>query len=132
VLILDSPELKQFLFDNVQSLEELQILAWFNRKAGASTTQEEIARDTTISSILASEALVRLRSVGVLVTESSRPGEFRYNLENPIHEMLLELMSLYQAEPLGVIRLMTANAIERMRASALRAFADAFRLGKPK
>ena len=125
----DSQALKQFLFDHVETLEELQILVWFHRHAGASATDSQISEDTGISLVLVSEALERMASSRMLSSDDSRPPAFRYEpAEAVVHETLQQIFALYQDDPRTVIAVMTANAIERLRASAMRAFAEAFRI----
>jgi hypothetical protein len=45
---------------------------------------------------------------------------------------IARLATVYAARPIEIIRLMTSNAIERVRTAALRTFVDAFVLRKDK
>jgi hypothetical protein len=133
VLDLDPQKLRQFLFDHVETHEELQILMWFQQHSGSSATEGQIAADTGISTALVTEALERLTAAGMLASHLSTPGAFHYDPKEPaVHEMLQRVVAIYREDPRSVIELMTANALQRLRASASRAFADAFRLRKRK
>ena len=128
----DPQQLKQFLFDYVEGHEDLQILIWLHRHAGTAATAPQIAQITGIFPALVSEALGRLAALGLLSTESANPVAFRYNPGDPaLDDALQSVIALYEEEPLRIIEFMTANAIERVRASAARRFADAFRFRKP-
>jgi len=50
----------------------------------------------------------------------------------PRGETLARLVEVYEEQPIEIIKLMSTNAIERVRTAALRAFADAFVLHKGK
>lgn len=126
---LDSQKLKQFLLDHVETLEELQILVWFHRHSGASATDTQIAEETAISLTLVSEALERMANSRILSSTDSQPVAFRYDpADAVVHETLQEVLARYLEDPRAVMQVMTANAIERLRASAMRAFAEAFRI----
>ena len=58
------------------------------------------------------------------------PG--RASFPSPRGETLARLVEVYEEQPIEIIKLMSANAIERVRTAALRAFADAFVLHKGK
>ena len=128
----DPQQLKQFLFDYVESHEALQILMWLQRHGGTAATGAQIAQITGISPTLVAEALGRLAALGLLSTESAHPVAFRYNPSDPaLDDALQGVVALYEEQPLRVIEFMTANSIERVKASALRRFADAFQFKKP-
>jgi len=63
--------------------------------------------------------------VAALIIEES-PAGYRFRPENPWAAHLQELVALHEADRLKVVVLMSTVALERLRASASRAFADAF------
>ena len=125
--------LKKFLFEHVVDLEEIQILADFQRDAGkGSLTAEEVAALTGLPVATTRDALQRLNTRGLLAPTATEPAAYRYAADGAVRASLDRALSEYQANPLQVLGLMTANAIERVRTSAMRAFADSFRIKGPK
>jgi hypothetical protein len=79
-------------------------------------------------------ALDRLKSAG-FVGAGVRGGEERYSYlcqGDDVEGTISRLIAAYREYPIPIIKLMTANAIERLRTAALRTFADAFLLRKDK
>lgn len=120
---------KKFLFEHVVDLEELQILARFQRDAGRGPfTEEEVAAATGLPLSTTRDTLRRLSARGLLAPSATEPAVYRYGVDGAARELLDRLLSEYEANPLQVLGLMTTNAIERVRTSAMRAFADSFRI----
>jgi hypothetical protein len=125
--------LKKFLFEHVVDLEELQILARFHRQAGKdSFTEEEMAAATGLPIGTTRDTLQGLSARGLLAPSVTAPAVYRYVVDGEVRELLDRVLSEYEANPLQVLGLMTANSIERVRTSAMRAFADSFRIRRPK
>lgn len=125
--------LKKFLFEHVVDLEELQILARLQRGAGKDAyTEEEVAAATGLPVGTTRDTLQRLCARGLLAPSATAPVVYRYVLDGADRELLDHALSEYQTNPLQVMALMTSNAIERVRTSAMRAFADSFRIRGPK
>jgi hypothetical protein len=56
-----------------------------------------------------------------------------YSPQDPkLHEAVVGLAREYREQPIAIIKLLSTNAIERVRTAALRTFADAFVIGKDK
>jgi len=125
--------LKKFLFEHVVDLEELQILARFRQDAGTGAfTEEEVASATGLPVGTTRDTLLRLSARGLLAPSAAEPAVYRYVLDGAGRELLDRALSEYQNNPLQMMGLMTSNAIERVRTSAMRAFADSFRIRGPK
>lgn len=68
-----------------------------------------------------------------LVVPTPELMEPKYRYASGVHDPAVEaLVHAYQEQPLSVIRLLAEQSIERIRADALRAFADAFLFRKGK
>jgi len=125
--------LEKFLFEHVVDLEELQILARFQRDDGkGSFTEEDVAAATGLPVGTTRDTLQRLSARGLLAPSATEPAVYRYVLDGADRELLDRALWEYQTNPLQVLGVMTSNAIERVRTSAMRAFADSFRIRGPK
>ena len=84
----------------------------------------ELAR---VPALAAAAALERLRGTG-LIEQSPGDGElaYRYRPDGPFSDTVDLLVRESHENPVEIIKLMSANAIERIRMSALVVFADAF------
>lgn len=126
-------DLQKFLFDFVESLEDLLILAWFQSlDQGTLATASEVAQATGVTELIASDVLERLTSKGLLAMTAAPLARFRYAPPNQEFSATLDLvLERYQASPMDVLRIMSANSIERVRAT-LRTLAETLRGGGPK
>jgi hypothetical protein len=128
----DATPLKELLFETVESIEELLVLVWFHdRGEGSDGDSEGAARDTGLSADAAEVALRSLAARGLLSSSSGSPKRFLYAPSSALRDALHEIVLEYRANPVQVMSLMTANAIERVRTSALRTFAECFRIRGP-
>lgn len=129
----EQADLRQRLYDHIESFEELHVLAWLKQRPNESIDEDAIAEGTLIHPNVLSEVLARLTSVGLLSATTARPTRFRYDPKDPeLREVIDPILARYESTPLEIIRIMTANAIERVRTAALSTFANAFRLRGPK
>lgn len=129
--ILDA-DVQAFLRDRIESYEQLEILVLLRARRGEALTPSAVALELHISESDAELALRALCRQGLLnVMLSPDLLLFRYQPQNPELAALGDrLTSAYAERRLEVVRLMTANSIERLRARALKTFANAFLLGK--
>jgi len=128
------PEVALLLRDHIESYEQLELLLLLRAEPDRSWTEEALGARLCLPVSLITEALARLQSAGLAnVSETGAKKEHQYRLQDErIEATVSELARAYRDHPMPLIRLMTANAIERVRSSALRAFADAFFLRKDK
>lgn len=126
-------ELRAFLRDYIDSFESLEILLLLRRERTAFTAEELCRRLKTRAPLIddALASLVRGRLVNA--TEQNLPTSYTYADENLARDAIIaSLERAYRDEPIQVMQLMSTNAIERLRSSAIRAFADAFIFRKDK
>jgi hypothetical protein len=89
---------------------------------------DTLAAGARIPEPVAADALQDLvRSNLVEVDPASRPSRFRYRPADAASRSAVDaLASIYQGNPIQILRVMSAHAIERVRNSAIRTFANAF------
>jgi hypothetical protein len=119
--------IRQFLSEYVDSFDELDALAVLVDRAGA-CEDDALAAVVRASPEALEETLERLESRGMIV-RSADAAVVRLVLEDP---RLAEAVALYRSDPVSVLKIMNTLAIERLRAGATRAFADAFVLRRRK
>lgn len=125
-----SERLRLFLRDHVPGYEELLALLLLARAAGQDWTDSEVAVSLNVPVEPISSALENLLSTGVVeVVRRGNLTAYRYapNTDS-LRQAVVELQRAYSEQPLTVMQMMSANALERVRTAALRRFADAFRL----
>jgi hypothetical protein len=133
---MQSPELSQeaqaFLRDHVQSYEELEVLLLCARHPETGWTVDEITERLNLPSASLEEALENLHARRILDRRDEEGRRvFRYSPASAAEGRTIEsLAQAYEGDRLEIMRLMNANAVERVRNSAIRAFADAFLLRK--
>lgn len=127
-------DIRLFLLEHVESYEQLDILALLRPQADRSFSCDDIAGATGMSLSAVETALDGLRQGGILSGSADRGGQrFRYTPSDPEIDGLVErLLRAYKENPLGIVKLMSANAIERVRTYAIRAFANSFVLERKK
>lgn len=127
-------DIRLFLMEHVESYEQLDILALLRPQPERSFSCDDVAAATNISLAAAETALDGLQQSGILSGSADRGGpRFRYTPSDPGVDGLVErLLRAYKENPLGIVKLMSANAIERVRTYAIRAFANSFVLERKK
>jgi len=128
------PDVQIFLRDRIESYEQLELLLLMCADSEASWTQEMLSSRTHMAASLVQGALKGLESAG-LVDARGHASETRYTYRrqhDSVEVTINRLATAYREYPIPIIKLMSANAIERLRTAALRTFADAFILGKDK
>jgi hypothetical protein len=120
-------EIRSLLRDRIPSHEQLEVLLLMHSDPARQWAIEEFSDNLRISVILAEEAVQHLAAAG-LVELFRQPGKaLRARGPLPAYAGLVDrLAQVYRDARLEVVMLMSANAIERMRTGAVRAFADAF------
>lgn len=128
-----SEDVKALLRDHIESFEQLEILLLLHRRPGDTWTPDSVARELSMNmdpddAEAALDDLYRRSLAYVRGDGAERLYQYRQgapNLEATIHA----LSEGYEEHRLEVIKLMNKNAIERVRTSAMRTFADAFFVG---
>ena len=121
----------QALLAQVESYEHLAILLLAHRGPLRQWSEAELATTLKIPAQLVRCALSGLVAAGLLIgnSESDSP-RYRYGASGMTDEAVGQLAQEFSQNPARVMRVLSANAIERLRASALHTFADAFVLKK--
>lgn len=119
---------------HIESYEQLEILLELRRERTRSWSAHELSSRLHLSSPLAAGALASLQARSLVRALPPRPDpKYAYSPPSPAVDAAVgNLAQQYAEHPLRVIKLMSANAIERVRTAALHTFADAFILRKDK
>jgi hypothetical protein len=121
-------DLQRFLFDHVESYEELELVVLLRRQRERDWSASEAASELRLTTHAALAGLEALEQRG-LVVKGALAGSFRYapcSLEAAAR--LAQLDEFYRSQRLSVVMLMSVNAIERLRVATLHRFADTLRL----
>jgi hypothetical protein len=122
------------LRDHIESYEQLELLLLMRSERGAAWTEETLTARLHLAASLVAAALDGLKSAG-FVQAQVQGGARHYTYlsqSDEVEATVDRLAAAYREYPIPIIKLMSANAIERLRTSALRTFADAFILRKDK
>lgn len=123
---------RAFLRDYIDSFESLEVLLLLRRERTACTADELCGRLTTRAPLI-EDALASLARARLVSTDQNALRSYKYVDEDSARDSIVgSLESLYRDEPIRIMQLMSANAIERLRTSTIRAFADAFVVRKEK
>ncbi|HVO47908.1 MAG TPA: helix-turn-helix domain-containing protein [Steroidobacteraceae bacterium] len=120
-------QVRALLGTTVGSHEQLAILLHLHRDPTLKLTARELGSRLRITESLVETALAELCTAGLLERDGSgTPTRYAYRASEELGMAVAALDREYDANPVEVIRFMTTSAIERLRTSALKAFADAF------
>jgi hypothetical protein len=132
-----SSDVLALLRAHIESYEHLAILLLLFREQLRDWSEAELATTLHIPSQLAVTALQGLCSAGLLRVVAAGPtgqygsaSRYGYASAGDIDATIERLALAFTDNPAQVVKVLNANAIEKVRASALRAFADAFVLQK--
>jgi DNA-binding IclR family transcriptional regulator len=127
-------DLGKLLRDGVASLEGLEVLLLLRKERARAWPLDEIAQRLSIPSSSIEPALVDPVHYGLLThTRAGGLESWQFAPRTPELDALVDrLATLYDDRRLEVMRLLSAHAMERIRNSAARAFADAFVFGRKK
>jgi hypothetical protein len=127
-------DVRVLLFQYIHTFEQLEVLLLLRSDPTRSWTANAVSEALKISAENAREALDRLGGTGLVdVTPDPSTPQFRYSPGNhALDETTARLATAYNDSRLEILRLMSSNALERLRSSAIRTFADSFVLKKDK
>jgi hypothetical protein len=130
----EDEELRRFLFEHVDDLEDLEIVARFHELGDDRLLNAvEVAVLTRFPVATTTDALARLSARGLIAPTATEPVSYGYVIADAsLRERLARAVVEYRREPIKVMGMMTTNAIERVRTAAIRTFAECFRIGGPK
>jgi hypothetical protein len=117
-----SEPVQEFLRTHVESYEELELLLQLRARGDRWCSFEELGAPRARALQSAEETLSRLYQQGLIeLAPGAGPAAYRYKPRDPALESLVDSLALaYRDNPLGVMKLMTSNAVERVRNEAAR------------
>lgn len=125
-----SEHAKALLRNHIESFEQLEILLLLHRKRGDALDADAVTMELKLDFDTVTEALGHLCRANLAVRVEGEGRRFRYGPDRPVmDEAVGNLAESYDENRIEVINLMNTNAIERVRTSAMRAFANSFLLG---
>ncbi len=122
------------LRDRVTSLEQLEVVLRLRAESATHWRVEDMADRVGLPPDVTEAALLAL-SVAELVAfvrEGDEPRWFYRPATAALDEQLERLAEWHRARPLELMRLLNAQAMDRIRNSAARAFSEAFVIGRKK
>jgi len=124
--------LRQFLFEHIADYEHLDILTLLSREPERVWSAGAVAESLGLELEVCRSALSHLSESGLLAARSGSE-DFQYAPENETLARHVETLGrVYQEQRVEVVRMMSTNAVERVRTAAIRAFSGAFHLRGPK
>lgn len=128
-----SESLRVFLREQVFGFEELRAVLCLAAEPARAWSALEVETATAVPVELAEAALEELTRRGRLVEAlPGRTVRYRYAASDRDAEALRQLALAYEEQRLAVIRMMNDNALQRVRSTAARQLAEAFRLDREK
>lgn len=125
-------DLRQFLFDNVATYDELEVLLLLERQPEPAWTINAAAQALGVSADACQVALENLAAHGLLVLGGD-PITFRYApASRQLREGAGQLQHACRKDRFAIVQLMTTNAMDRVRAAALDKFEGALQLREAK
>jgi len=132
----DLPEIvRALLRDHVESYEHLEVLLLLRREKRLTWTARDTAEKLHIGVVASAGALQHLVTHELIEREPESAGSdrFRYKPRSPTLEAAVAALAVaYDDRRVAVMALLSANAIERVRTSALNTFSEAVRLRRRK
>jgi DNA-binding MarR family transcriptional regulator len=116
-------DLQDLLRQHVESIDQLEVLALLREQEPRAWIAEDVARRLNLPVSAARAALQQLSGRGLLAVSALEEAEFSYRpLGGELRERTERLLQLYATERAAVMRVLSSNAIARLRAGALSAF----------
>ena len=129
------PEVVQRLVrEQVRTYDALEVVLFLHRESGRRWRPAEVAAAVRLSEDVAATVLNELAQHHLVVGAAGPKGPaFRLNTERAeVASAVSQLAAAWDAHRLALIRLLNANALERLRTGAARALSDAFLFNKRK
>ena len=126
--------LKRFLFDYVEDLEKLAVLAWLSEQPTTlGQGRDAVAKATGLPPSSVREALLRLVERRLVLRTEAEPAAFSYAPQDArVAALARRVLDEYRANPRQVMELMTKNSIERVKSAAVQTFAESFATAEPR
>ena len=119
-------DVHQFLYQNIESLEQLEVLVLLLRRPDRGWSPDEVARELYGHPASIARRLALLLGQGLL--REIEPGCYQYAPRTAdLHATVLRVADTYHERRVAVVTLIASKPIENVRA-----FSDAFRIRRPK
>ncbi len=121
-------DVQMLLRERIHSLEQLEIVLLVRKLHEQDWTVDAVGKSVSLPTVDVVDVLEHLQTAGLLTCRrEGRLVVYRYQLAPPEVEAAVDTLArLYRETPLSVIRVLNANAIDRVRTGAIKMFADAF------
>ena len=125
-------QVQDFLRDRLRSFEELETVRLLRAERAEWWNADAVAAKLKLPTSLADDALESLLGKGLLVARVQGGIKlYRYDSVEPALDALVaQTMASYDEDRIGVMQVMSSNAVERVRGGVIRTFADAFLVGR--
>lgn len=121
-----SDEIKAFIAEYFNSVEQLEVLLLVLRTAPREWTDTELSKELYISPEAAADRLLYFHNLGFLVVSEHAERSYRYQPTNSRLDRLTRgLEEAYNQRRVRIINLIYSNPLDRIRS-----FADAFKFRK--
>lgn len=123
-----SEEVKKFITEQINSLEQLEILLLLHSRREKEWTAQDVSHELRLSQTSVATRLADLQKKGLLVVKEASAPLYRYAPQNPHVEPIVDsLVELYPDYRFTVINLIFSKPLDKIQT-----FADAFKLRKDK
>lgn len=122
-------EVRDLLSERIETFEHLEVALLFGRDPNVARKADAIATDLHLPTAVVDDTLDRFASSGLLA-KSEGPAGRDYSCRPEAAATLAALAEAHERDRAAIMQLMTTNALNRVRTSALRAFSSAFLLGR--
>ena len=113
----------------IETYEHLEVALLFGREPGIARDANAMAMALRLPVDTVAEAMERFTHAGLLVMSAGSNGR-EYSCIPAAAVTLAALAQAYERDRTDIMQVMTTNALDRLRTSALRAFSSAFLLGR--
>jgi hypothetical protein len=122
------------LHEHIESYEQLEMLLLMRGDKATSWTEATLSERLHVALSLTQAALEGLESAGLVEARAHEGGKHYSYLcqSDDVETTINRLAAAYRDNPIPIVKVMSANSLERLRTAALRTFADAFILRKDK
>jgi hypothetical protein len=121
---------RQFLETHVDSFEQLEVLLLLHAAPDQEFTAGDVSKRLSIAADLAETTLSALQRSGLVAVRRGNGRLYKFSARPAeLGSVVDDLARTYQRDATPVVRLIAERAMDRVRTSAARLFADAFRLG---
>ncbi|NUP13124.1 MAG: hypothetical protein HOW73_44350 [Polyangiaceae bacterium] len=127
-------DIRKFLYEHVETLEELEVLLLLGRNPDKTFTKEEAEIELKIPFDAVASAFQTLRKTRLCdLIVGGADDAFQLTRKDPLARAhVAKLVALYDTSRFELLKLLSAAAMDRLSNSMTRAFADAFVLGGKK